>query len=256
MPLVEGCGMYSDIEKSGEVDGTESWNGGGATRLVGFGGGGNDDCGERGGRTNSVVTSSFGCEHEASRSSTLVIRAMVSLDGGGGEGGMSSVSNVCVGATFFGGGELNLTLFLPFLPATAIEDLRFCFAGCGFIGDFDFLREGEASFFFSFDADLVSADANDPEALGDGGRSSIIFLTSHARRSSRNSNRWTSSAARSLPNFNAASARLRRSSSSSSRSVCNHFFSFETTSESTSGEVERTRDESWPLMNLSTSDRA
>ena len=243
MPLVEGCGIWSDIENSGEAGGRESWKGGGAARLGGFGGGGNEDCGERGGRTNSVVTSSFGCEHEASRSSTLVIRAIVSLDGGGGEGGMSSVSNVCAGAVFLGG-ELNLTLFLPFLPATAIEDLRFCFAGCGFIGDFDFLREGEASFFFNFNADLVSTDANVPAALGDGGRSSIIFLTSHARRSSRNSNRWTSSAARSLPSFNAASARLRRSSSNSSRSACNHFFSFETASESTSGEVERTRDES------------
>ena len=134
--------------------------------------------GERGGRTNSVVTSSFVCEHEA-RSSTPVIRAMVSLGGGGGEGGMSSVSKVCVGIIFLGGVP-NLTLFLPFLPATAIEDLRFCFAGCGFIGDFDFLREGEASFFFN--TDLTSADeVHVPVALGDDGRSSIIFLTSHAR---------------------------------------------------------------------------
>ena len=222
----------------------ESLKGGGGARLEGFGGGGNDDCGERGGRTNSVVTRSFGCEHEASRSSTLVIRAMMSLDGGGGEGGISSVSKVCVGTTFLGG-ELNLTLFLPFLPATAIEDLRFCFAGCGFIGDFDFLREGEASFFFN--TDLTSADGVDVPAalaLGDGGRSSIIFLTSHARRSSRNSNRWTSSAALSLPSFNAASARLRRSSSRSSRSACNRFFSTGTASESKSGEVERTREES------------
>lgn len=220
---------------------------------MGFGGGGNDDCGERGGRTNSVVTSSFGCAHEANRSSTLVIRAMVSLDGGGGEGGISSVSKVCVGIGFLGG-ELNLTLFLPFLPTTAIDGLLFCFAGCGFIGDFDFLREGEASFFFN--ADLTFADADISAALGDGGRSSIIFLTSQARRSSKNSNRWTSSAALSLPSFNAASVRLRRSSSSSSRSACNRFLSFDVTSESTSGAVERTRDESWPLMNLSTSDRA
>lgn len=183
---------------------------------MGFGGGGNDDCGERGGRTNSVVTSSFGCAHEANRSSTLVMRAMVSLDGGGGEGGMSSVSNVCMGTAFFGG-ELNLTLFRPFLPATTIDDLRFCFVGCGFIGDFDFLREGEASFFFNTDLTSTVDDVDVPAALGDGGRSSIIFLTSHARRPSRNSSRWTSSAALSLPSFNAASVRLRRSSSSSSR---------------------------------------
>lgn len=254
MLLVGGCGTWSNGEESGVVDGPESLKGGGGARLVGFGGGGSDDCGERGGRTNSVVTSSFGCAHEANRSSTLVIRAIVSLDGGGGEGGMSSVSNVCVGTAFLGG-ELNLTLFLPFFPATAIDDLLFCFAGGGFIGDFDFLREGEASFFFN--TDLTSADDADvPETLGDGGRSSIIFLTSQARRSSRNSNRWTSSAALSLPSFSAASVRLRRSSSSSSRSACNRFFSPGTTSEPTSGIVERTRDESWPLMNLSTSDRA
>lgn len=167
---------------------------------------------------------------------------------------MSSVSNVWAVAAFLGG-ELNLTLFLPFLPATAIEDLRFCLAGCGFIGDLDFLREGEASFFFS--VDLTSIDGVDvPLTLGDGGRSSIIFLTSHARLSSRNSNRWTSSAALSLPSFNAASARLRRSSSSSSRSACNRLFSFGIASESTSGEAERMREESWPLINLSTSDRA
>ena len=135
----------------------------------GFGGGGNDDCGERGGRANLVVTSSFSCEHEAGRSSTLVIRAMVSLDGGGDEGGISSVSKVCVGATFLGG-EPNLTFFLPFLPAAAIKDLRFCFAGCGFIRDFDFLREGETNFLLN--TDLTSADYADvPAALGDGGRS-------------------------------------------------------------------------------------
>lgn len=110
------------------VDGTDNLKGGGGARFVGFGGGGSDDCGERGGRTNSVVTSSFGCAHEANKSSTLVMRAIVSLDGGGGEGGMNSVSNVCIGATFLGG-ELNLTLFLPFLPATTIDDLRFCLAG-------------------------------------------------------------------------------------------------------------------------------
>ena len=68
-------------------------------RLRGFGGGGNDDCGERGGRTNSVVTNSFDCEYEASRSSTLVIRAMVSLDGGGGEGGISSVFKYSMSAS-------------------------------------------------------------------------------------------------------------------------------------------------------------
>ena len=209
---------------------------------MGFGGGGNDDCGERGGRTNSVVTSSFGCEHDASRSSTLVMRAMVSLDGGGGEGGISSVSNVCIGTVFFGG-EPNLTLFLPFLPATAIEDLRFCFAGCTFIGDLDFLREGEANFFFN--ADLTPADDVDvPAALGDGGRSSIIFLTSHARRSSKNSNRWTSRAALSLPNFNAASVRLRRSSSSSSHSVRKRVISPPIAFGPRSGKVERTRGES------------
>ena len=113
MSLVEGCGTYSGDKESGTVDWMGSAKGGGGTRLEGFGGGGNNDCGERGGRTNSVVTSSFGCEHEASRSSPLVIRAMVSLDGGGGAGGMSSVSKVCVGIIFLGG-EPNLTLFLPF----------------------------------------------------------------------------------------------------------------------------------------------
>ena len=236
------------------VDGRERVNGGRRTRLVGFGGGGNDDCGERGGRMNSVITSSFGGAHEANRSSKLVIRAMVSLDGGGGEGGISSVSTVCVGAVFLGG-EQNLTLFLPFLPTTAIDDLLLCFAGCGFIGDLDFLREGEPSFFFNADLTVID-DGDFPVALGDGGRSSIIFLTSQARRSSKNSNRWISSAALSLPSFSAASVRLRRSSSSSSSSARNRFFSFDISSESTSGAAEITRDDSWPLMNLSTSDRA
>ena len=83
-------GMCSDIKNSAVVGGTERWKGGGVARLVGFGGGGNDDCGERRGRTNPVVTSSFGCKREDSRSSTLVIRAMVPLDMGTGVGGMGS----------------------------------------------------------------------------------------------------------------------------------------------------------------------
>ena len=62
-------------------------------------------------------------------------------------------------------------LFLPFLPATAIEDLRLCFAVCGFIEYFDFLREGEANFLFNMD--LTSADDADVPGLGDGGRSSF-----------------------------------------------------------------------------------
>lgn len=54
-------------------------------------------------RTNSVVTNSFGCEHGASRSSTLVIRAMVSLDGGGDEGGMIRYPTSESGSLFWEG---------------------------------------------------------------------------------------------------------------------------------------------------------
>jgi len=52
VPL-EDCGVCSDIEKLGEVDWTESRKGG-PTRLVGFGGGGSDGCGELGGMTGGV----------------------------------------------------------------------------------------------------------------------------------------------------------------------------------------------------------
>ena len=48
--------MCSDIEDSAVVDGMGSRKGE-ATRLADFGRGGNDGC-ERGGRTNSVVSSS------------------------------------------------------------------------------------------------------------------------------------------------------------------------------------------------------
>ena len=73
---------------------------------------------------------------------------------------MSSVSKVCAGTAFLGVIELNSTFFLPFLQATAIERLRFCFAGCGFVGDVDFLRERDTNFFLDFKQDLVSPDPN------------------------------------------------------------------------------------------------
>ena len=85
MSLVEGCETYSGGKESGTVDWMGSAKGGGGAQLEGFGGGGNNDCGERG-RTNSVVTS------------------------GGGEGGMSSVSKVCIGIIFLGGDRLESSL--------------------------------------------------------------------------------------------------------------------------------------------------
>ena len=87
---------------------------------------------------------------------------------------MSSVSSVCVGTVFLGG-EPNLTLFLPSFPVTATGNLLFCFAGGSFIGDFEFLREGEASFFFNIDLTSVD-DADVTEGLGGGGRSSVLQI--------------------------------------------------------------------------------
>jgi len=56
---------------------------------------------------------------------------------------MGSLTSVWVGTAFWGGGELNLMVFLLFLPATGIEDLHFCFVGCGFIGDSISCRKGK-----------------------------------------------------------------------------------------------------------------
>lgn len=152
--------------------------------VAGLGSWGNDACGEGGGRTNSVRKRDLGrCEQDARRSSTLVILAMVSLDGGGGEGGGMAISSVSRVDEF---GDRMTTFFAAFLADTAIDDRRRDLLAAIFAGDFDFRRVGEASFLAKT---LFNPPGARPIGFDGGGSSTSTFCTSHAARSSKNCNR-------------------------------------------------------------------
>jgi hypothetical protein len=116
--------------------------------LVDLGNDGKEASGDGGGNTNSLGSVNMGdCEQEANSSSVLVILAIVSLEGGGGEGGgIAIISKLRDGRLRFG----ECLLGTSFLAGDSIDFRREIFAVMRLTGVFVLRRS-----LLSFDDDAT-----------------------------------------------------------------------------------------------------